>query len=65
MSESPGVYLAEHGRLTYAGFQAVRDAMTVAEWRRVQDKCQWEHMIPWAVLNEWPDLRGSGATVLS
>ena len=57
-------YLDESGRLTYAGYRAVKDAMTVGEWGRVQDKCRWEHMIPWAVLNEWPSLRGSGARVL-
>jgi hypothetical protein len=63
-NESSAAYTEERGRLTYAGFRAVQDAMTVAEWRRVEDKCWWENMIPWAVLNEWPSLRGSGARVL-
>lgn len=49
--------------LTYEGYQAVRDAMTVAEWERVRDKCRWEHMTAWQVLNEWPSLRGAGARV--
>lgn len=56
--------LNERGNLTYAGFRAVKSAMTAEEWQRVEDKCQWERMIPWAVLNEWPSLRGSGARVL-
>jgi hypothetical protein len=50
--------------LTYEEFVAVKNAMTVEEWSRVKDKARWEQMIPWAVLNEWPSLRGSGTRVL-
>jgi hypothetical protein len=43
--------------LTYEEYRAVRAAMTVAQWERVQAKAKWEQMTPWAVLNEWPSLR--------
>lgn len=55
----------ENGHLTYEGYEAVRRAMTVSEWERVKAKSQWEHMTPWQVLNDWPSLRGSGASALA
>lgn len=43
--------------LTYEQYRELRALATPEQWERVQDKARWEHMTPWAVLNEWPSLR--------
>jgi hypothetical protein len=48
--------------LSYDEYRAIRASMTVAEWELVQAKAKWEQMTPWAVLIEWPSLRGAGGS---
>jgi hypothetical protein len=43
-------------KFSFLEFRAIWKGMTDEERERVKDKSRWEHMIPWAVLMEWPDL---------
>jgi len=49
--------------LSYSEWRAQWDAMRDDERQLVRDKAQYEHMSLWAVLNDWPSLRLSDATL--
>jgi hypothetical protein len=40
-------------KLTYAEFRQKYDELTPLQMEWLKDKCNWEHMTPWAVMNDW------------
>jgi hypothetical protein len=45
------------GDLSHGEFRAIWDSISEPHKQRIKDKCAWEQMTPWQVLNEWPALR--------
>ena len=43
--------------LTFEEYRDLWELMSEEERQRVKDKCNWEQMGRWAVLNEWPSMR--------
>lgn len=39
--------------MNYAEYKTAHAALTVRQHRWLMHKARWEHMTPWAVMNEW------------
>ena len=53
---SKGIRRGRMSDLTHEEYRSFWNAMDEDERQRVRNKAQWEHLTPWAVLEEWPSM---------